>query len=131
MSGHVEQALHVVESALTAVAAGGLRLVEAELWRSKGELLLAQATDSTAAEACFQRALTLARGQRARIWELHAAVSLGRLWQAQGKEEAAYDLLAPLCSWFTEGFDTPDLQEARLLLQNLTKDGARAFAPQL
>jgi class 3 adenylate cyclase/tetratricopeptide (TPR) repeat protein len=93
---------------------------EAELHRIKGVLLLRLAVpDVPQAEACFQRALTVARRQQAKAWELRAAISLSRLWQQQGKHAEARALLAPLYSWFTEGFDTPDLQEAKALLDEL------------
>jgi len=93
---------------------------EAELYRLKGELLLQGTVDhATEAEACLQQALTIARHQQARAWELRAATSLSRLWQGQGKGAAAYALLAPVYGWFSEGFDTADLQEARALLQEL------------
>jgi predicted ATPase len=71
------------------------------------------------AEACFQRALDIARHQGAKSWELRAAMSLGRLWQRQGKRAAAHALLADIYGWFTEGFDTPDLQEVKALLEGL------------
>ena len=71
------------------------------------------------AEACFQQALALARQQQAPSWELRAAMSLARLWQQQGKRTEAHELLAPICGWFTEGFDTVDLQEAKALLEEL------------
>jgi predicted ATPase len=71
------------------------------------------------AETHFVRALDIARRQQARSWELRAATSLSRLWQHQGKRQAAYDLLTPVYSWFTEGFGTADLQEARTLLEEL------------
>jgi predicted ATPase len=71
------------------------------------------------AEARFVRALDIARRQQARSWELRAATSLSRFWQHQGKRQAAYDLLTPVYSWFTEGFDTADLQAARTLLEEL------------
>jgi predicted ATPase len=71
------------------------------------------------AEACFQQALNIARRQEAKSWELRAAMSLARLWLSQGKDQAAYDLLAPVYGWFTEGFDTADLKEAKTLLQKL------------
>jgi predicted ATPase len=74
-----------------------------------------------AAETCFQQALAVARGQGARWWELRAATSLARLWQQQGKRQEAHDLLAPVYGWFTEGFDTADLQEAKALLDVLSK----------
>jgi predicted ATPase len=71
------------------------------------------------AEACFQQALAVARRQQAKSLELRAAMSLARLWQQQGKRQEAYALLAPIYGWFTEGFDTADLQEARVLLEAL------------
>ena len=93
---------------------------EAELCRLKGELLLQQATGSDGeAETCFRQALDIARRQQAKSLELRAAVSLSRLWRYQGKRAEAYDLLAPIYSWFTEGFDTADLQEAKALLEEL------------
>ena len=84
----------------------------------RGELLLKQ--DSTSeAEACLGLALEVARRQQARLLELRAATSLGRLWQEQGKSAAAHDLLSATYGWFTEGFDTVDLQAARALLEAL------------
>jgi predicted ATPase len=77
------------------------------------------ATPQEEAEACFQQALTVARQQQAKSLELRAAMSLARLWQQQGKRDAARTLLAPIYGWFTEGFDTADLQEARALLEKL------------
>ena len=73
----------------------------------------------TQAEACFQQALAIARRQQAKSWELRAAMSLSRLWQQQGKRAEAHELLAPIYGWFTEGFDTADLQEAKALLEEL------------
>jgi predicted ATPase len=82
--------------------------------------LLRQADpDAAQAEACFQQALDIARRQEAKSWELRAATSLARLWQSQGKRQDAYDLLAPVYEWFTEGFDTADLIEAKVLLDEL------------
>jgi predicted ATPase len=72
------------------------------------------------AEACFQQALDVARCRQARSWELRDAMSLARLWQQQGKRDEAHELLAPVYSWFTEGFDTADLQEAKALLEALS-----------
>ena len=77
-------------------------------------------SDASQAEVCFQKALAVARGQQAKALELRAAMSLSRLWRQQGQREAARDLLAPIYGWFTEGFDTPDLQEAKALLEELT-----------
>ena len=83
-------------------------------------MLLRQAVPDTAqAEACFQQALAVARRQQAKSWELRAAMSLSRLWQQQGKRAEAHELLAPIYGWFTEGFDTADLQEAKALLEEL------------
>jgi len=93
-----------------------------EAYRLQGEFLLQQATpDAAQAEACFQQALAVARRQQAKSWELRAAMSLCRLWQQQGKRTEAYELLAPIYGWFTEGFDTPDLQEAKVLLKALAE----------
>jgi len=93
---------------------------EAELYRLKGELLLVHAAAHHAeAETCLRHALDVARHQQAKSWELRAAMSLSRLWQHQGKRAAAYDLLVPIYGWFTEGFDTADLQEAKALLAAL------------
>jgi predicted ATPase len=93
----------------------------AEAYRLQGALLLHQAVaDTVHAEACFQQALTIAHRQRARSWELRAAMSLARLWQHQGKREEARELLAPIYGWFTEGFGTADLQEAQALLEELS-----------
>jgi predicted ATPase len=87
----------------------------------RGALLLRQGPRPTweEAEACFQQALAMARQQPAQSWELRAAMSLARLWQQQGKRQATHDLLAPVYNWFTEGFDTADLQEAKALLEEL------------
>jgi predicted ATPase len=90
------------------------------VYRLKGELLLTCSFKYDAeAEACFQQALAIARRQQAKALELRAAMSLSRLWQQQGKRAEAYNLLAPIYSWFTEGFDTSDLQEAKALLDEL------------
>jgi predicted ATPase len=98
----------------------GERHWEAEVYRLKGELLLQQAVpDAPQTEACFQQALAVPRRQQARSLELRAALSLSRLWQQQGKRNAARQVLAEIYGWFTEGFDTPDLQEARALLDAL------------
>jgi predicted ATPase/class 3 adenylate cyclase len=120
VAGHAEVGLGVLAEALALVDHTGERYWEAEIYRLKGELLLQQAaTDAPQAAACFQQALVVARHQQARSWELRAAMSLSRLWQQQGKCAEARELLAPIYSWFTEGFDTPDLQEARALLDAL------------
>jgi len=116
-----DEGLRAVAEALEHVQQTDNRAYEAELYRLRGELLLARAAaDAADAEACFQQALTIARRQQARWWELRAATRLARLWQHQGKRGAAHTLLAPIYSGFTEGFDTPDLQEAQALLTALT-----------
>ena len=92
----------------------------AEAHRVQGELLLRQAVpNESQAEACFQQALAIARRQQIKSWELCAAMSLARLWQRQGKRAEAWELLAAIYGWFTEGFDTADLQDARALLDAL------------
>jgi predicted ATPase len=89
--------------------------------RLKGELLLLrEAPDTLQAERCFEQALSVARDQQAKSWELRAAMSLARLWQGNGRREAAHELLAPVYAWFTEGFDTADLIEAKALLDQLS-----------
>lgn len=96
------------------------RWYEAELHRLKGELLLQQSSDNaTEAESCYHNALEVSRRQEAKSWELRAATSLAKLWQCQGKRQEAHDLLAPVYNWFTEGFDTADLKEAKGLLEKL------------
>jgi predicted ATPase len=93
---------------------------EAELHRLKGELLLQSGIDAMEeAEANFRQAIVVARQQSAKSLELRAVMSLGRLWQHQGKSAAAHQMLAEIYSWFTEGFDTPDLQHAKTLLEAL------------
>ena len=119
-AGQPEAGLTVLAEAMTLVTATEERWWEAELYRLQGELLR-QLTrpDMGQAEACFQQALDVARRQQARALELRAALSLSRLWQHQGKRAAAYELLAPIYGWFTEGCDTADLQEAWGLLEEL------------
>jgi predicted ATPase len=96
------------------------RFWEAEVWRLRGVLLLRQpGTPPAEAEACFQRALDIARRQEAKSLELRAAMSLARLWQQQGKDAEARELLGSIYGWFTEGFDTADLQDAKTLLEEL------------
>jgi predicted ATPase len=93
---------------------------ESELYRTAGEIELASPEQNAAkAQAHFERALAIARAQQAKSWELRAAMSLARLWRDQGKRQQACDLLAPVYSWFTEGFDTVDLKEAKALLDEL------------
>ena len=118
--GHPDEGLHALAEALAVLDTTELRYYAAELYRLKGALLLQQAVpDAAQAEACFHQALDVARQQQAKSCELRAATSLARLWQSQDKRQEAYALLAPVYAWFTEGFDTADLQEAKTLLQEL------------
>jgi class 3 adenylate cyclase/predicted ATPase len=120
-AGHAEEGLAVLAEGLAVVEKTGARNFEAELYRLQGELLLRQAApDAPQAASCFQQALNITRHQQAKTLELRAAVSLSRLWQQQGKRAEARDLLTPIYGWFTEGFDTADLQEAKALLEGLT-----------
>jgi predicted ATPase len=115
--GQREEGLTLLAEALALTNDKEERRWEAELHRLKGEILLAGAAEQhREAEACFRQALDVARRQEAKSWELRAAMSLSRLWQQQGKRDEARQLLAPVYSWFTEGFDTLDLQEAQALL---------------
>ena len=119
-AGQTEEGLDMVAEALALVEKTGFRFYEAELRRLQGELLLKQAApDSRQAETCLHRALDLARSQQAKSIELRAAMSLSRLWHQHGKKEEACRLLKEIYGWFTEGFDTPDLQEAKALLAEL------------
>jgi predicted ATPase len=119
--GQAEEGLSMLAEALTLVAKTGERFYEAELHRLQGELLLQRAVPAAPqAEACFQQALAIARRQQAKSLELRAAMSLARLWQGQGKHAEARQLLAPIYNWFTEGFDTADLREAKGLLEALS-----------
>jgi predicted ATPase len=118
--GQVEDALQALTHALALVDKSGGNWYEADIHRLRGELLLQQSSDNQAeAEICFHHALGIARSQQAKSFELRAAMSLSRLWQRQGKRAAAHELLAPIYGWFTEGFDTADLQEAKALLADL------------
>ena len=116
----VEKGLRTVAEGLAFVERTEEHYYEAELYRLKGELTLMAETQKPKveeAEACFQQALEVARKQQAKSWELRAATSLARLWQSQGKTAEARDLLVPVYEWFTEGFDTADLQDAKELLE--------------
>jgi tetratricopeptide (TPR) repeat protein len=115
--GQAEAGLGVVADALAVAQRTGERRDEAEICRVKGELLLQHTVaNAPEAEACFHQALALARRQQTKSWELRAAMSLARLWQCQGKRAEARELLAEIYGWFTEGFGTADLQDARALL---------------
>jgi class 3 adenylate cyclase/predicted ATPase len=121
--GQVDEGLRVLDEALAAVRDHDERLNEAEVYRLKGDLTLQGATSEprpcAAAEVSFRQALALSQHQEAKAFELRAATSLSRLWQQQGKRTEARELLVPVYAWFTEGFDTADLQEAKALLEAL------------
>jgi hypothetical protein len=141
--GKAEKGLDTVSEALTLVNRTGERSCEAELYRLKGELTLQQESKKQetrskeqksknpnpksqslesqgVAEACFQKAVEIARHQQAKSWELRATTSLARSWQQQGKRKQAHKLLSEIYNWFTEGFETRDLQEAKALIEELS-----------
>ena len=119
-SGKVDDGLAAVEEGLAMAHAGGDRFSLPEIHRVKAALLLTRSADKkTAAEAAYGDAIEVARGQHARLLELRAATDLARLWGENGKRGAARELLAPIYEAFTEGFDTPDLKEAKALLNEL------------
>jgi predicted ATPase len=116
----VAEGLRVVAAAFAAAASSGTRWADAELHRLRGDLLIRlPSKDQTEIETCFRTALSVAREQGTRGFELRAAVSLARLLGGQRRREEARDLLASVYAWFTEGFGTPDLQAARALLDEL------------
>src|SRR5581483_12400582 len=125
-TSQIEEGLDALAEALTITEENGERIWESEVYRFQGELLLKQGEKIRSAksktrliseaEKCFQHAFDLARRQSAKSYELRAAMSLSRLWQQQGKKEEAHKLLSDIYGWFTEGFDTKDLQEAKALL---------------
>ncbi len=114
-----DDGLRALTKAFALVNDTGERYWEPELYRIKGELLLLSGGSEGEAEECFNQALEVARGQGAKSLELKAAMSLARLWQKQRKHTEARELLAGIYSWFTEGFDTPDLVDAKVLLEEL------------
>jgi predicted ATPase len=118
IAGQVEEAVTQLDDALQIVERTGERWFAAELNRHKGQLLLRQG-HSEAAEELYRKALGIAEEQEAKLWELRAAASLARLRRDQGRRAEARDLLAPVYGWFTEGFDTQDLKEAKALLDEL------------
>jgi predicted ATPase len=118
ITGKFEEGLILLDDALQIVETTGERWVESELYRHRGQLLLRQG-HSEAAEELYRKALSIAREQEAKLWEFRAGASLARLRRDQGRHAEARDLLAPVCGWFTEGFDTPDLKEAKALLDEL------------
>jgi predicted ATPase len=123
--GQAEEGLSVLAQALNMVDTTGEHFSEAELYRLRGDLTLQSKVQSlqskveAEAEECFLKAIEIARRQQAKSLELRAVMSLSRLWQQQGKKEEAHVLLSEIYGWFTEGFDTKDLQEAKALLEEL------------
>jgi len=118
--GQFDQAWSHIGEAITAVETTKEKWYEAEVHRVAGEItLMSPERDAAKAEACFERALAVGRKQQAKSWELRAAMSMARLWRDQGKRDEARELLAPVYGWFTEGFDTVDLKQAKALLDEL------------
>jgi predicted ATPase len=118
--GQFEEAWRCIGETMTAAETTKQTLWEAEIHRTAGEIeLMSPEPDASKAEACFERALSVARAQQAKSWELRTAMSMARLWRDQGKRDRARELLAPVYGWFTEGFDTLDLKEAKALLGEL------------
>ena len=118
--GQLDDAGRSVDEATTVIERTNETWFEADVYRIAGEVALkSPQPDVAKAEACFERALSVARMQQAKSWELRAAMSLARLWRDQGKVQQARELLAPVYGWFTEGFDTRDLKEAKALLEEL------------
>jgi predicted ATPase len=119
--GDFDEAWRCIGEATTAAETTKERLCEAEVFRTAGEIaLMSPDPDVAKAASYFERALAVARQQQAKSWELRAAMSMARLWRDQGKRQQAHDLLAPIYGWFTQGFDTVDLKEAKALLDELT-----------
>jgi predicted ATPase len=119
--GQFDDAWSCIGEAKSAIEATKERWFEAEAYRTAGTIALkSPGPDVVKAEAHFERALAVARAQQAKSWELRAAMSMARLWRDQGKREEARELLAPVYGWFTEGFDTRDLKEAKALLDELS-----------
>jgi predicted ATPase len=118
IAGQTEESLTLLDDALQIVERTGERLLETEVYRHKGQLLLRQGHPE-AAEELYYKAMSIAREQQAKLWELRAGVSLARLRRDQGRHSEARDLLAPVYGWFTEGFDTADLKGAKALLDQL------------
>ena len=119
--GQFDDARHCIGEAMTMLETSGERWCEAEVNRIAGEIaLMSGEPEAARAEAYFERALAVSRKQQARSWELRAAMSMARLWRDQGKRKQALELLAPIYGWFTEGFETRDLKDAKTLLDALS-----------
>jgi predicted ATPase len=120
-AGCPDVGLTTVDSQLATIERTGQRWYLSEVNRARGEILLkCRPVDAGAAESAFMLAIDIARNQAAKLFELRAALSLARLWRDQGKRAEARDLLGPIYHWFTEGFDAPDLKDAKALLAELT-----------
>jgi tetratricopeptide (TPR) repeat protein len=120
-AGYVESGLEVVDESLAVAQMSGVSLYEAETSRLKGDLVLAKDTRSTGqAEECYRQAIAVARGQAAKSWELRATTSLARLLRDTNRRDEARAMLADIYNWFTEGFDTADLKDAKALLDELS-----------
>ena len=119
--GQPVESLNCLAEAAQIIESTDQRIAEADVYRVRGDLLNATG-DQAAAEQSYQQALLVARRQSAKLFELRAAASLARLWRDQGKRAEAHDLLAPVYGWFSEGFDTPVLKEAKALLDELSGD---------
>jgi predicted ATPase len=118
--GQFEEAWRCIGEAMTAADTTKETWCEAEIHRTAGEItLISPAPDAAKAQAYFERAIAITREQKAKSWELRAATSLARLWSDRGERQQAYDLLAPIYGWFTEGFDTLDLKQAKALLEKI------------
>jgi predicted ATPase len=118
--GQFDDAWRSIGEAMTEVETTNEKWCEAEVHRVAGEIALKSPQQDVAkAQEYFERALTVAREQQAKSWELRASMSLARLWRDQGKVQQARELLAPVYGWYTEGFDTLDLKEAKALLDEL------------
>jgi predicted ATPase len=119
--GQFDDAWRCIDEAMTAIETTKERWYEAEVNRTAGEIALESPEPGAAkAQAYFERALAVARQQQAKSWELRAAMSMARLWRDHGKPQQARELLAPVYGWFTEGFETLDLKEAKALLDELS-----------
>ena len=116
LAGRADEGLEVLDEALDEECRAGSRSRRAGLLRLRGELLLQDKNKEAEAEACFLQAIAVAQDQQAKSWELRATLSLYRLWQRMGRGEEARARLADVYAWFTEGFDAPDLREAKALL---------------
>jgi predicted ATPase len=115
-SGQIETAWQTLDEAFTEVHNRDERFFEAELYRIKGDLLQTYASELSEAETAYQQAITIAKRQQAKSWELRATINLAHLWQTQGKLREAQNSLSDIFAWFTEGFDSPDLTETKMLL---------------